>query len=65
MFSWVNVDSCKTPGCKNVGVLNSSDYQHQGEKYTLPGLRFSLPHYFGTVTQPLSSVGQSGMERVD
>lgn len=31
MFSQVNVDSCKTPGCKNLGVLNSPDYQNQGK----------------------------------
>lgn len=25
MFANINVDCCKTPGCKNLGVLNSPD----------------------------------------
>lgn len=25
MFTNVNVDCCKTPGCKNLGLLNSQD----------------------------------------
>ncbi len=31
MFSNVNVDCCKTLGCKNLGVLNSVDYVAQGK----------------------------------
>ena len=31
MFTNVNVDCCKTPGCKNLGVLNSQDYIAQGK----------------------------------
>ena len=34
MFSRINVDACKTSGCKNLGVLNSPDYSVQG-KYVL------------------------------
>ncbi|WP_251990324.1 hypothetical protein, partial [Salmonella enterica] len=26
MFSHINVDACKTPGCKNLGILGSPDY---------------------------------------
>lgn len=43
MFSWVNVDSCKTPGCKNVGVLNSPDYQHQGRNILCRACGFLFP----------------------
>lgn len=31
MFTNVNVDCCKTPGCKNLGLLNSQDYIAQGK----------------------------------
>ena len=31
MFTNVNVDCCKTPGCKNLGLLNSQDYVAQGK----------------------------------
>lgn len=31
MFTNVNVDCCKTPGCKNTGLLNSEDYVAQGK----------------------------------
>ncbi|EGL8727920.1 cytoplasmic protein [Escherichia coli] len=31
MFTNVNVDCCKTPGCKNLGLLDSQDYIAQGK----------------------------------
>ncbi|MDI5530810.1 hypothetical protein, partial [Salmonella enterica] len=31
MFSHINVDACKTPGCKNLGILGSPDYLPQGK----------------------------------
>lgn len=31
MFSQINVDVCKTPDCKNLGVFNSPDYLAQGK----------------------------------
>lgn len=64
MFSQVNVDSCKTPGCKNLGVLNSPDYQNQ-EKCVMQGMWFSFSCDFGKIAESFSPVGKSGMERVD
>lgn len=43
MFSQVNVDSCKTPGCKNLGVLNSPDYQNQGKNVLCRACGFHFP----------------------
>ncbi len=64
MFSQVNVDSCKTPGCKNLGVLNSPDYQNRG-KCVMQGMWFSFSCDFGKIAESFSPVGKSGMERVD
>lgn len=33
MFANINVDCCKTPGCKNLGVLNSPDYVRQEKMF--------------------------------
>ena len=30
MFDNVNVDSCKTMGCRNLGIINSPDYLLKG-----------------------------------
>ena len=53
MFTNVNVDCCKTPGCKNLGLLNSQDYVAQGKNilcrecgYLFPVM--DLPLYFQT-----------------
>ncbi len=43
MFSWINVDSCKTPGCKNMGMLNSPDYQNQGKNILCRACGFLFP----------------------
>ncbi|HCB0358726.1 cytoplasmic protein [Klebsiella quasipneumoniae] len=43
MFSQVNVDSCKTLGCKNLGVLNSPDYQNQGKNVLCRACGFHFP----------------------
>lgn len=43
MFNDVNVDSCKTPGCKNMGVLNSPDYIYQGNNILCRECGFLFP----------------------
>nr|WP_287855390.1 cytoplasmic protein [Klebsiella sp.] len=43
MFNDVNVDSCKTPGCKNMGVLNSPDYICQGNNILCRECGFLFP----------------------
>lgn len=43
MFSRVNVDSCKTLGCNNLGVLNSPDYQNQGKNVLCRACGFLFP----------------------
>lgn len=35
MFSHINVDACKTPGCKNLGILGSPDYLPQGKMFSV------------------------------
>lgn len=48
MFSHINVDACKTPGCKNLGILGSPDYLPQ-EKCSLSSVRFFVPHYLSQI----------------
>lgn len=43
MFNAVNVDCCKTPGCKNMGVINSSDYIKQGNDILCRECGFLFP----------------------
>lgn len=43
MFARINVDSCKTPGCKNLGVLNSPDYVLQGQNILCRECGFLFP----------------------
>lgn len=43
MFSAVNVDCCKTPGCKNMGVINSSDYITRGNDILCRECGFLFP----------------------
>ena len=43
MFNDVNVNSCKTPGCKNLGVLNSPDYVCQGNNILCRECGFLFP----------------------
>lgn len=43
MFTNVNVDVCKTPGCKNLGILNSPDYLYQGKEVLCRECGFLFP----------------------
>lgn len=43
MFSKINVDACKTPDCKNMGVLNSPDYLSQGKDVLCRECGFLFP----------------------
>lgn len=43
MFANVNVDCCKTSGCKNLGVLNSPDYLYQGKDVLCRECGFLFP----------------------
>lgn len=43
MFANINVDCCKTPGCKNLGVLNSPDYVRQGKDVLCRECGFLFP----------------------
>lgn len=43
MFSHINVDVCKTPGCKNLGVMNSPDYVVQGNNVLCQECGFLFP----------------------
>ncbi|HHK9579707.1 cytoplasmic protein [Citrobacter sp. Cb008] len=43
MFSRINVDACKTPTCKNMGILNSPDYLTQGKEILCRECGFLFP----------------------
>ena len=43
MFSRINVDVCKTPDCKNLGVFNSPDYLEQGKNILCRECGFFFP----------------------
>ncbi|MDA8517917.1 MULTISPECIES: transposase-like zinc-binding domain-containing protein [unclassified Citrobacter] len=43
MFFQINVDACKTPECKNMGILNSPDYLVQGKDILCRECGFSFP----------------------
>ncbi|MDX7018165.1 cytoplasmic protein, partial [Klebsiella aerogenes] len=43
MFSQINVDVCKTPDCKNLGVFNSPDYLAQGKNILCRECGFFFP----------------------
>lgn len=43
MFANVNVDCCKTLGCKNLGVLHSPDYLYQGKEVLCRECGFLFP----------------------
>ncbi|KKA51174.1 putative cytoplasmic protein [Salmonella enterica subsp. salamae] len=43
MFSHINVDACKTPGCKNLGILESPDYLPQGKNVLCRACGFLFP----------------------
>lgn len=43
MFSHINVDACKTPGCKNLGILGSPDYLPQGKNVLCRACGFLFP----------------------
>lgn len=43
MFVQINVDCCKTIGCKNLGILNSPDYVLQGNNVLCRGCGFAFP----------------------
>lgn len=43
MFKHINVNSCKTVGCKNIGVLESPDYQPLGENVLCRECGFLFP----------------------
>lgn len=43
MFANINVDCCKTPGCKNLGILNSPDYVRQGKDVLCRECGFLFP----------------------
>ena len=43
MFTNINVDYCKTLGCKNMGILNSPDYVLQGESILCQECGFQFP----------------------
>ena len=55
MFNDVNVNSCKTPGCKNLGVLNSPDYLRQGENILCRECGFLFP--------PISAISLNAFRR--
>lgn len=43
MFTNINVDYCKTFGCKNLGILNSPDYVLQGDSILCRECGFQFP----------------------
>ncbi|MFV0263005.1 MAG: cytoplasmic protein [Kluyvera sp.] len=43
MFTPINVDVCKTPDCKNLGVMNSPDYVVQGSNVLCQECGFLFP----------------------
>lgn len=43
MFDNVNVDSCKTMGCRNLGIINSPDYLLQGNNVLCRECGFLFP----------------------
>lgn len=49
MFSHINVDACKTPGCKNLGILESPDYLPQGKNVLCRACGFFVPHYLSQI----------------
>lgn len=65
MFANINVDCCKTPGCKNLGVLNSPDYVRQGKDVLCRecGFLFPVSCYFRWGVKSFSPHGKPGMER--
>lgn len=65
MFNDVNVNSCKTPGCKNLGVLNSPDYVCQGNNILCRECGFLFPLISGKSLKCFSSYGKPWMERID
>lgn len=48
MFSHINVDACKTPGCKNLGILGAQTIYRKG-KCSLSSVRFFVPHYLSQI----------------
>ncbi len=48
MFSHINVDACKTPGCKNLGILGVQTIYRKGKMFSVERAVF-VPHYLSQI----------------